>query len=95
MAFKDRRNSLGLVSVHRAELTTRTVIAGRFPADAIVGITAGVARANRHGVAPDPQPEDRSHAVLIPPSSGSAAAAKRMAIAATWVRTPDDVRLGR
>src|SRR5216684_2697113 len=64
MAFKDRRNPLGLVSVHRANLTSIAKIEATYPDVALAGITAGDARVNSHGVAPDAKPDDESHAVL-------------------------------
>ena len=88
--FKSRQTDG--ISVHREHLTTVELIAGRFPYDGIVAVSADLVRSIGCEVRPDPIREtldevgDASHALITPvPTSGQA---RQLAKAANWVREP-------
>lgn len=89
-AFLDRTSPLGLVSVHRENLTTHAEIKTRYGPTGLARLIARVPRENEHNVAADPTTTDVSHAVLAPRATlGSnqkrKEAARRIAKAATII----------
>jgi hypothetical protein len=87
-AFLDRRS--GFVSVNRASMTTRDKVLKDYNHTGIAELKAAFPRFIRHAVASDPQPDDPSHALIVPPGdldtmSKRKAAARQMAKAARMV----------
>jgi len=64
LAFLDGRS--GSPSVNRAALTTREKVLSGWPWMGLAEVQARVPRANEHGVIAAPEPDDPSHALLIP-----------------------------
>jgi hypothetical protein len=93
-AFKDGID--GEVSVHLAKLTTAGDALADYPENGLVQITAGLPRSLDHRVVYDPTPEDRSHALIVPPRNQTPSSrnrdAKRMAQAAQWLVHPLSIR---
>ncbi len=66
LPFQDATTSERLVSVHRASIWTIDDVLRNYPGVGIAEVVAGVPRANQHLVASDPEPNDPSHALLVP-----------------------------
>jgi hypothetical protein len=82
-AFRDDRHEL---SVHQAHLTTEDEALARWPEHGLVAFPAEAVRAMGYKVYADPEPDDPSHAVVVPRMTP--AHRKQLTKIATWVKMP-------